>query len=172
MFIVSGYEEYEKLGLVKYIDAYSRSIGVDDVEDNVTYVDEATDFKAISAAVDKYSAEFLEKHEYYRLGFRSISTLIAYLDSGTAFKFLQPFCGRRKRDRAVSMYAIEKGMHSEQDIQMIGSVTDGMIDFKLEQLKTFLSIKGIGDVQSRAWIDYSYSKQGLIIGSFSLDHIR
>ncbi len=172
MFIVSGYEEYEKLGLVKYVDAYSRGIGVDDVEANVTYVEDTTDTKAIMKAVDGIAKEFLDKHDYYRLAFRSISTIIAYLDSSAAFKFLQPFCGKRKRDRAVSLFAIEKGMHNEQDIQMIGSVTDGMIDFKLEQLKTFLCIKGIGDVQSRAWIDYSYSKQGLIIGSFSLDHIR
>jgi KaiC/GvpD/RAD55 family RecA-like ATPase len=172
MFIVSGFEEYERLGLVKFIDAYSRSIGIEDNEDNVTYVDDPTDHKEIMKAVDSVAKELLKTHKYYRLAFRSISTLIAYLDSNTAFKFLQPFCGKRKRERCVAMYAIEKGMHDEQDIQMIGSVMDGMVDYKVEQLKTFLSIKGIGDVQSRAWIDYTYSKQGLSIGSFSLDHIR
>ncbi len=172
MFILQGYEEYEKMGLVRYVDAYSRSIGVDDVEPNVTYIDEATDFKEIEKAVDDIAKDLLKEHKYYRLGFRSISTLIAYLDSASAFKFLQPFCGRRKRDRAVAFFSIEKGMHDDQDIQMIGSVTDGIIDFKLESLKTYLSIRGLGDVQSRAWIDYTYSKKGLVIGSFSLDHIR
>ncbi|MDD4307444.1 MAG: ATPase domain-containing protein [Thermoplasmata archaeon] len=172
MFIVSGFEEYERLGLVKFIDAYSRSIGIEDVEPSVTYVDDPTDYMAITKAVDSVSKELMKTHKYYRLAFRSISTLIAYLDSGTAFKFLQPFCGKRKRERAVAMYVIEKGMHDEQDIQKIQSVMDGMIDYKIEQLKTFLSIKGICDVQSRAWIDYTHSKQGLAIGSFSLDHIR
>ena len=172
MFILPGYEEYEKRGLIRYVDAYSRSIGVDDVEPNVIYVEEPTDFKGIQEAVDKLAKELLSDHKYYRLAFRSISTLISFMDSTTAFKFLQPFCGRRKRERTVAMLSIEKGMHSDQDIQMIGSVTDGVIDFKLEQLKTYLSIRGLGDVQSRAWIDYSYSKKGLVIGSFSLDHIR
>jgi KaiC/GvpD/RAD55 family RecA-like ATPase len=172
MFIVSGYEEYEKLGLVKYVDAYSKSIGDVTPDANVTYIDEPTDHVAILKAVDAVSKEVLAKHKYYRLGFRSISTLIAYLDSNTAFKFLQPFTGRRKRERAVSLYSIEKGMHGEQDIQMIGSLMDGAFEFKLEQLKTFLSVKGIGDVQSRAWIEYTYSKQGMAVGSFSLDHIR
>jgi len=172
MFIVSGFEEYERLGLVKFIDAYSRSIGIEDTEPNVSYVDDPTDHKEIMKAVDEAAKEILKTHKYYRLAFRSISTLIAYLDSNTAFKFLQPFCGKRKREKSVSMFAIEKGMHDDQDIQMIGSVMDGMIDYKVDQLKTFLSIKGIGDVQSRAWIDYTYSKQGLSIGSFSLDHIR
>ncbi|MCK5024377.1 MAG: hypothetical protein KAR56_02045 [Thermoplasmata archaeon] len=172
MYLVSGFEEYERLGLVKFIDAYSRSIGIEDVEPNVSYVDDPTDHKEIMKAVDATAKEILKTHKYYRLAFRSISTLIAYLDSNTAFKFLQPFCGKRKREKAVSMFAIEKGMHDDQDIQMIGSVMDGMVDYKVEQLKTFLSIRGIGDVQSRAWIDYTYSKQGLSIGSFSLDHIR
>ncbi len=172
MFIVSGFEEYERLGLVKFVDAYSRSIGITDTEMNVSYIDDPTDHMAITKAVDAIAKELMKTHKYYRLAFRSISTLIAYLDSGTAFKFLQPFCGRRKRDRAVAMYAIEKGMHDEQDIQKIMSVMDGMVDYKIEQLKTFLSIRGICDVQSRAWIDYTYSKQGLSIGSFSLDHIR
>lgn len=172
MFLLSGFEEYEKMGLVKFIDAYSRSIGIDDSEPNVTYVDDPTDHIEIMKQVDDVGKELMKTHKYYRLAFRSISTLIAYMDSNSAFKFLQPFCGKRKRERSVAMYAIEKGMHDEQDIQMIGSVMDGMIDYKVEQLKTFLSIKGIGDVQSRAWIDYTYSKQGLSIGSFSLDHIR
>ncbi len=172
MFMLQGYEEYEKMGLVKYVDAYSRSIGVEDVEDHVTYVDEPTNFKDIQKAVDDIAKDLLKEHKYYRVGFRSISTLIAYLDSASAFKFLQPFCGRRKRDRAVAFFSIEKGMHDDQDIQMIGSVTDGIIEFKLESLKTYLAIKGLGDVQSRAWIDYTYGKKGLVIGSFSLDHIR
>ncbi len=70
------------------------------------------------------------------------------------------------------MYIIEKGMHTDQEIQMIGSMMEGMLDFKVEQLKSLLSVKGIGDVQSRAWIKYTYSKHGVNIGSFSLDHIK
>jgi len=49
---------------------------------------------------------------------------------------------------------------------------DGMLDFKLEQLKTYLSVKGVGDVQSRAWIEYAHSKSNVSIRSFSLGHIK
>jgi len=49
---------------------------------------------------------------------------------------------------------------------------DGSIEFKVEQLKSFLCIKGICDVQSRGWIRYTYTKSSLSIGSFSLDHIK
>jgi KaiC/GvpD/RAD55 family RecA-like ATPase len=122
--------------------------------------------------VDQTASEWKRKHEAYRVAFRSVSTLIAYLDPTTTFKFLQPFVGRRKRDKAVAIYVIEKGMHEEQEIQMLGSLMDGSIEFKVEQLKSFLSIKGICDVQSRGWIRYTYTKSSVSIGSFSLDHIK
>lgn len=171
-FILPGYAEYEKLGLTKYVDAYSRSMGSETQDPFTTYINDATDHESILKAVDEIAKEFKKKNEYYRLAFRSISTLIAYLDPTTTFKFLQPFAGRRKRDKSISFYVIEKGMHEDQEIQMLGSVMDGSLEFKVEQLKSYLAVKGICDVQSRAWIRYTYSKQGVSIGSFSLDHIK
>jgi KaiC/GvpD/RAD55 family RecA-like ATPase len=170
--IVSGYEEYERLGLVRYIDSYSRAMGESTSDPYAIYIDEPTDHEKIMESTEKVAREFKEKHKYYRLAFRSLSTLIAYSDPNTAFRFLSPFCGRRKRDGAVSMYTIEKGMHGEQEIQMLGSIMDGMVDFKLDQLKSFFSVQGISDVQSRTYIRYTVGKHGLSIGSFSLDHIR
>ncbi|MEM4292649.1 MAG: ATPase domain-containing protein [Thermoplasmata archaeon] len=171
-YIVPSFEEYEKIGLVRYVDAYSKSMGEETNNPNAIYIDEPTDTKGIGEAVDNIAREFKKKHKYYRLTFESISTIIAYLDTASVFKFLQPFCGKRKRDRAVALYTIETGMHSESDIQMLGHMMDGSIEFKLEQLKTYLSVKGICDVQSRAWIQYNFSKNKISIGSFSLDHIR
>jgi KaiC/GvpD/RAD55 family RecA-like ATPase len=172
MYILSSYEEYEKKGMVKYIDSYSRSMGDDTVDDYTTYVESPTDYETIQKAIETAAKEFKDANEYYRLAFRSISTMIAYLDPNTAFRFLSPIVGRRKRDRAVAMYTIEKGVHGEQEIQMLGSLMDGMIEFKLENLNTFLAVRGVSDVQSRAFIRYSATKQGVNIGSFSLDHIR
>lgn len=171
-FIVSGFEEYEKLGLVKFVDSYSRSMGDQSNDPNVAYIETPTDFQGIQNAIDVFAKEIMKKHKYYRFVFRSISTMIAYLDPATAFRSLNPIVGRRKRDKAVSMYMIEKGMHGDQEIQMVGSLMDGMIEFKVENLNTFLSVKGIGDVQSRAWIRYTASKSIVNIGSFALDHIR
>ncbi len=171
-FVLPGYDEYEKLGLARYIDAYSKSMGAEASDPNTTYIDEPTDHQAILKAVDATAAEWKKKYPTYRLAFRSVSTLIAYLDPTTTFKFLQPFVGRRKRDKAVAFYVIEKGMHEEQEIQLLGSLMDGSIEFKVEQLKSFLSIKGICDVQSRGWIRYTYTKSSMSIGSFSLDHIK
>ncbi len=170
--VLPAYEDYEALGLVRYIDSYSRSMG-DTTEDKYTaYIDEPTAHDKLMDAVEDAAKAFKEKHEYYRLAFRTISTLIAYSDPNTAFRFLSPFAGRRKRDRAVSMYTIEKGMHGDQEIQMLGSIMDGMIDFKIDQLRTFFMVRGITDVQSRSYVRYNATRHGLSIGSFALDHIK
>jgi len=171
-YILSGFEEYEKLGLVKFVDSYSRSMGDEASDPNVYYVDSPTDFQALQKGIEQATKELLSEHKYYRFIFRSISTMIAYLDPATAYKFLNPIVGRRSRDKAVSMFIIEKGMHGDQEIQMVGSLMDGMIELKVENLNTFLSIRGIGEVQSRAWIRYTSTKSSLSIGSFALDHIR
>ena len=171
-FVLPEYEAFESKGLVRYIDAYSKSMGAEANDPNTTYIDDPTDHGAILKATDSIAAEWRKKYPSYRLAFRNVSTLIAYLDPTTTFKFLQPFVGRRKRDKAVSMYVIEKGMHEEQEIQMLGSLMDGSLEFKLEQLKTLLRVQGVGDVQSRDWVRYTYTKSNLSIGSFSLTNIR
>ena len=171
-FVLPGYEEYEKLGLVKYVDAYSKSMGADANDTNTTYVNDLTDFATTAKAVDAYATEFKKKHAYYRLAFRSVSTLIAYLDPTTTFKFLQPFVGRRKRDKAVALYVIEKGMHEEKEIEMLSSMMDGTFEFKVEQLRSFMAVRGVCDVQSRAYIKYTHTRSTVNIGSFSLELIK
>ena len=171
-FVISGYEEFEKKGLVKYIDTYSRSMGDDSSDPYSIYIDDPTDHEKLAEVIEATCREFKEKAPYYRMALRSISTLIAYSDPNSAFRFLSPMCGRRKKDGAVALYVIEKGVHGDQEIQMIGSIMDGMFDFKLDQMKTFFSVQGIADVQSRSYIRYTFTKHSLNIGSFALDHIR
>ncbi len=175
-FVLPTYEEYEIRGLVYYVDAYSFSMGeVDEHEKNkdyITFIDEQSDLNAITDAVEEFSTRIKNTHRYYRMAFESVSTLIAYLDTNTTFRTLQPFAGRRKKDKAVALYTLEKGMHSEQDISMLGHMMDGDVEFKFQQLQTYLRIEGLGDVQTRQWVKYQHSKSGITMGSFSLDTIR
>lgn len=105
-FIMSGFEEYEKLGLVKYVDTFARAMGVDDADPHTIYIDRPDDHEKMAEAIESLARQFKEKHEYYRLLFRSVSTLIAYSDPNAAFRFLSPLCGRRKKDQAVSLFIV------------------------------------------------------------------
>jgi len=171
---VPSVEEYERLGLLKYIDAYSIPMGVEHEEDNenIAYVKEATAYEDIIAAMDKFIKALSKKHEYIRVVVVSISTFITYSDVKATYGFLQNLTGRLKRSKSVAMFPIDEGMHTQTDIQMLGHVMDGSFQFKAENLKTYISIQGVCDSQSRDWIQYQYTKKGLNIGSFTLTHIR
>lgn len=172
--ILPSYPDYEKKGMVRYIDLYSRSLGVTEAEKGVRLL--ASSDKALldqlTAAANTFATELKESAKSYRLVFESVSTVTAYLDTTATFRFLQPFIGRRKLDRAGAYYILESGMHSDSDLQSLEHMMDGSISLKVDQLKTFLSVRGITDVQSRAWVGYTFSKKVFSLGSFSLDHIR
>ncbi|MEW5760793.1 MAG: ATPase domain-containing protein [Candidatus Thermoplasmatota archaeon] len=165
-------EEYEKIGLIKFVDAYTETMGIEEKEEHVEYVSNPGDFKGINNAIEKISAEFKDKYPTYRFIIRSISTLVTYSDITSTYKFLQSLTGRLKRAKIVSLYALEQGMHTEAEIETLNKLMDGRIEMKAEGIKTYLRVHGICDVQSRAWIQYTYSKKWVNIGSFTLDHIR
>jgi KaiC/GvpD/RAD55 family RecA-like ATPase len=169
-----AYADLEKRGLVRYVDLYSRSMGVTEADRSVRLLSNTDKgvLDQLGNAVNQFSADLKEKAGSYRLVFESVSTLTAYVDIGAAFRFLQPFVGRRKLDRAAAYYEIETGMHSESDLQTLEHMMDGSVNLKVDQLKTFLSVRGITDVQSRAWVGYTFTKKAFSLGSFSLDHIR
>ncbi len=169
------YAEAEKAGMIKFVDLYTRSVvGSPQAVPGVRML-ASTDkgvLDQLSQSVNAISEELREKHPTYRLIFESVSSLTAYLDTSQTFRFLQPFIGRRKIDQAVAYYELDRGMHSDSDLESLEHMVDGSINTKIEQLKTFLSVKGIGETQSRAWIGYTFNKRSLSLGSFSLDHIR
>ena len=168
------YDDAEKNGMIRFVDLYSRSVGSSQSTPGVRLLS-STDkgvLDQLSQTVNGVSEELKERFPTYRLIFESVSTLTAYLDTTTTFRFLQPFIGRRKIDQAVAYYVLDRGMHSDADLETLEHMVDGSINLKIEQLKTFLSVKGVGETQSRAWIGYTFTKRSLNLGSFSLDHIR
>lgn len=87
-------------------------------------------------------------------------------------KFIQAIA-RSIRDLASSaMFALERGMHNEQQIESIQHLMDGALMIKLDKQKTYMSVLGIGEAQTRDWIEFKHTSAGLIIGAFSLERIR
>ena len=173
-YVLNSFEEYERLGLIFYIDAYSRSIGDTVKADNAAYIEDFTDIDKIDSLVEqrlKSIHDIVEK-KGYRVIFRSISSLTAVYETKSIFKLLRPFVARRKRDKATAMYSVEKGIVSDQDVQIIGSIMDGIIDFDTDGASNFISIRGVCETQTRDRVKYTASKSSLSIGSFSLGHIK
>ncbi|MEM3332667.1 MAG: ATPase domain-containing protein, partial [Thermoplasmata archaeon] len=171
-YVLPTWDTYVENGLVKYLDAYSKTIGEKSDRKNVIYIDSQTDINGIVEGIDKIVSELKSNYKYYRLAFFSLSTILTFLDAPTVVRFLQPFTTKRKKERAVSLYLLEKGLHEENAIQLVSHLMDGTIEFKLEMGKVYLQVNGITEAQSRSWIEISPSKSGIIMGSFTLGHIR
>jgi KaiC/GvpD/RAD55 family RecA-like ATPase len=169
-----GFPEAEKAGLLRYVDLYSRSVGSTGTAPGVRYLS-STDkavLEQLAQTVNGFAEELKERFPAYRLIFESVSTITAYLDTSATFRFLQPFIGRRKLDGAVSYLVLDSGMHSESDMETLEHMVDGSLNLKVEQMKTFLAVRGIGEAQARSWVGYTFTKRSFNLGSFSLEHIR
>ncbi len=172
--LINSYREYEKLGLVYYIDAYSRIIGDNSVAENANYLDDSADIENIGTmAEDRLTSmgDLIQK-KGVRLIFRSVSSLSATHDIKSIFTLLRPFVAKRKKDRCVTMYSVEKGIMDEQDLQVISTIMDGIIEFSTDGKSNFISVQGICETQTRDKIKYTASKGALTIGSFTLGHIK
>ncbi len=172
--LYNGFAEAEKKGMIRYADLYSRSVGAAPTGVGVRFLS-STDknlLEQLSQTINSFAEEFKEKFPTYRLIFESVSTVTAYLDTAATFRFLQPFVGRRKIDGAVGYYELDSGMHSESDLETLEHMVDGSINLKIEQMKTLLAIRGIGEAQARSWVGYGFTKRSFNLGSFSLEHIR
>ena len=169
-----NYGDYEKQGLVQYIDAYSRIVGDSTVSDNARYLEDSADIESISSLIEDALAAISDRvaDKGYRLIFRSISSLSANFDIKNIFALLRPFVARIRKDAAVAIYSIERGIMSEQDLQIISTIMDGVMEFSTDGRNNFLSVQGICETQTRDKIQYTAGKNALNIGSFTLGRIK
>ena len=174
--ILPTFMEFEQVGLVYWIDASGMQTGVRDesaTETKVTRVSGPGNFKAITDAVDACIKSIAkQKQPYFRLAYMSLSMSITQSDEKSSFQFIQSLAGRLKQGNGVSVFAVERGMHTEQQLESIQHHMTGSVQFKTDKQKTLLSVQGVGDAQTRDWIEYKHSNKALMIGAFSLERIR
>ena len=168
--------EVERLGLVRWIDATAGDQtkgGAVQQRKNYIKVDGPDDFPGMIEAIEKLTQDIRQGHyPYFKLGYLSLSTSISHTDEMESTKFITAIA-RSIRDLASSaMFALERGMHTEQQIESIQHLMDGAFMIKLDKQKTYMSVLGIGEAQTRDWVEFKHTSAGLIIGAFSLERIR
>ncbi len=85
---------------------------------------------------------------------------------------MQKLVNRLRQTKAVAAYALERGMHTDQQVESLEHFVDGAIHFKSEKQKTMLQVIGLGESQTRDWVPYKHSNKAVLIGSFQLERIR
>jgi len=168
--VLPQFREYEQMGMVRWVDAAG---GGKSSSKYRTAVKGANDQAGILTSVGSISREFESSHTAaFRVAFLGLSAVLAHGDERAGFSFLQNVVGILKPRSALAMYALEAGALSEAAVESLLGRMDGAIVFRQERDKTFLAVKGIGEVETRDWVECRATNRALIIGSFALERIR
>lgn len=169
--MVPQFREYEQMGSVTWVDAS----GAGAVAGPHTLVPKSADDRAglLSLLVEgAKQCEEAAKGGSFRVGFFGLSSLLAHADERASFSFLQNVVGILKPRQALAMYALEAGSLGEAQVESLLGRMDGAILFRQDRDRTFLSVKGFGDVATRDWVEVRATNRSLVIGSFALERIR
>lgn len=172
--VLPTFLEYENLGLVRWIDASGTTPTQALTREGHTFrVKNAADFEGILGAMNEADEEFRAKgFQYFRFAFLTLSSSLTQTEERAAMGFVQRFVNRLRQSKCVAAFALERGMHTDQQVEGLQQLADGVIHFKQEKSKTLLSVIGIGEVQTRDWVPYKFTNKALMIGSFQLERIR
>jgi circadian clock protein KaiC len=171
----SKYPTYETNGLVRYIDVYSMSIGVNERDKYTEYVPSPMDLAAINLALNKAQQLVMGKHAHHLIVFDSLTTLITNTNAQTVFRFVQVMRGRAKSAGATTMFVMGAGVHPESEVQLFRGIMDGVIEFReeIKDSKLYLRLQGFGEVKSRNWVEYRMEKDSIdVTGAFEIGRIR
>ncbi len=167
------FDAWEKAGLANFVDTYSRAIGAEEESESVEYVDSSVNLNAVALAVNTVQRRLIGDHSSHRLVFDSISTLATLTNAQTTFRFLQVFVGKAKRAGATCLLMLERGMHTDAEVQMFKHLADGVIEMKADAETTVMNVLGLGTTENRGWIEYRFTNRSVdITGSFAAGRIR
>ncbi len=167
--VLPQFREYEQMGMVRWIDA-SGSGGT--TGPGRAVVKGADDRTGILSSLVAASQEAAARGGRFRVGFLGLSAVLAHGDERVGFSFLQNVVGILKPRRALAMYSLEAGALSEPQVETLLSRMDGAIVFRQDRDRTFLAVKGFGEVETHDWVECRATQRSLIIGSFALERIR
>jgi len=169
--VLPQFRGYEQMGNVTWVDAS----GSGAASGPHRLVAKSSDDRAGILTALVQAAKTVEestKGGAFRVAFLGLSAVIAHADERASFSFLQNVVGILKPRNALAMYALEAGALSEAQVESLLGRMDGAIVFRQDRDRTYLSVKGFGDVATRDWVEVRATSRALVIGSFALERIR
>ncbi|HXQ93890.1 MAG TPA: ATPase domain-containing protein [Thermoplasmata archaeon] len=167
--------EYEQLGKVHWVDASTPTDAPTSQPSTAVRSSTRgpTDHAGIlSALVQQSNAIAAGGAKSFRVAYLGLSASLSASDEKGRLNFLQNLVGILKPRNALALYSLESGSLPESQVETILSRMDGAIRFKQERDKTFLSVLGLGEVETHDWVEYRATPRGLVVGSFALERIR
>lgn len=119
-------------GRLAIVDAHgnqARASAPDD--ETIRFASSPSDLTGISIGVTECLSAF-EKRGItdLRLAFRSVSTLLSYLDAESVFRFLHVFTSHVERAGILGVFTLHETAHDERTVGMIKAAFDGLLEVR------------------------------------------
>lgn len=168
--VLPQFKEYEQLGMVTWIDASGAGATASPKR---LVLSGPSDRAGILKNLVQVSKKLEEEHRSpFRVGFLGLSAVMTGGEANGGTSFLQNAVGILKLRDALAIYSLEGGAIADAQVEALLGRMDGAILFRQDRDKTFLSVKGLGEVQTHDWVECRATNRTLVIGSFALERIR
>jgi KaiC/GvpD/RAD55 family RecA-like ATPase len=126
----------EHQGRVKFVDCYSKMIGVN-VSDtpSIKRVPSIIDYTKLAMTVNELCAGYLSKNIAVRVLFDSLSTLLIYSSLQTVMRFLHIFLGQLRKQNVLGFLIVEEGTHDLLTLNQLKSFSNGAITVEANILR-------------------------------------
>ena len=172
MKILGGIEDPEENGLLKFIDAYSKTVQLQSPSKHAVVSDGVANYSLFIKTLDAAAADMIESHGTYRFIFFTLTGMISQIDPKFFIKTLQHITQKRRSEHVVSIYLMDQGIFDESVYESANYVMDGEIEFRVDFSKNYLRVRGMGNVKSRDWIEIMFHGNSFDLGSFDLKRVH
>jgi len=166
-------EEHEKAGLLYYVDCHTKTVGMLGKNPFARYLEGINDLEAIIGAVETFQSGIREHFFYHRLIFDSLSSVLRSHGANRTIDFVNSLNVKVKNYNGIALFDLAGGIHRSEEVNSLEHSMDGSILLKEEKGKYYMTVKGLPDLKTTQWVEYSYKNQGLDIkGSYSYSYIQ
>lgn len=143
---------------LKFIDAYSWRIGK--TEDDHT-ISNLANINEINIMVTR-TIEAMKESDVKRTVFDSVSTLLLYADPILVVKMMPVIIAKLKAAKFTQILILEEGVHDPKTVATLNYLTDGLIEFKMEEDKRFFRIVRMKDTDHKMdWVEFEITDKGV-----------
>ncbi|MFI5417578.1 MAG: RAD55 family ATPase, partial [Candidatus Lutacidiplasmatales archaeon] len=103
-----------------------------------------------------------------RVGFFGLSGVFNQRGERSGLLFVQNLLAILKTRRSLGVFAADDGALSEEQVGTLLGRMDGAIEFKQEEERTFVRVRGLKEAETLDWVECRESEGTLLIGSFEL----
>lgn len=126
----------EHQGRVKFVDCYSKMIGVNASDTpSIKRVPSIIDYTKLAMTVNELCTGYLSKNIAVRVLFDSLSTLLIYSSLQTVMRFLHIFLGQLRKQNVLGFLIVEEGTHDLLTLNQLKSFSNGAITVEANTLR-------------------------------------